>query len=1171
MTEAPIFDLDWTTQQQLRASDPKASAWVSANAGSGKTHVLSQRVIRLLLEGAKPSAILCLTYTKAAASEMSNRVFARLAQWATQPDDRLFADLSGLDGQLPSPARLAFARQLFARALETPGGLKIQTIHAFCEAVLHQFPLEANVAGHFTVMDDGQSASLIAEARRSLLTATGTEDDISLAHAFATVLGDAGEAGLETLLDDLVAQRGPVQRFLETSGGAEGARQIVSTALGLDPAEDEGSIKASVWPIPTLPPHIIAAYADAASAASAKKARSYADALQAAAGADTVEERWRHLAGLFLRADGKTRSLSQAGAGKIDATLPDIQDRIAAATTHFEEALDRLARWRMTRATGAALTLARRLLGDYERLKRLRGNLDFEDLVERTASLLARGGASAWVHYKLDQGIDHVLVDEAQDTSPAQWQIIRQLADEFFAGDQAGRRRTLFSVGDEKQSIYSFQGARPERFRQEGRSVESAASASETRFEGVELKLSFRSTSDVLKAVDRVFEDAEARRGLGEPGGDIIHESVRGREPGLVDVWEMIAKEKRVDEEDWTAPFDDTPEHDPKTRLAKRIAGTIRQWIGDGHRVVKGRSVPITAGDILVLVRKRDGFVNALMRELKHHPAIPVAGADRLVLTDHIAVKDLMALGRVLSLPDDDLSLASLLKSPLFELDEDQLFTLCHGREPTSGVEAELTRLAEAGEQPFMDAKRKLDRYAVVAAESSVHDFYAHVLGPLGGRADFLARLGNEAADVLDEFLAFALDHEAAGLPGMQSFLAVLDQQSPTIKRELEQDRDEVRIMTVHASKGLEAPVVFLVDSGGEAARGQNVSRLRSLDISGMECPVPLWVPSRAHENSVSLDLKNRMMRAAEEEYRRLLYVGMTRAADRLVVCGYHGLNPPRGPHWLSMVRTALERGDAEPTTFQAGGMTWDGFRFSRAKATPTPTDGAPAPAAPVDRVDIPTAPLPPPERPPRPLTPSGTHAVIDDEVQSGPIRSPFAGAAAGDDGALVRGRIIHRFLQILPDLAATDRSASALRYLERAAPHWPSQTREELVASVMTIIETPGFATVFAPGSEAEVAIMGTVRLGDREHVVSGRIDRLAVGPDRVRIIDYKTNRPPARSLADVPAVHTAQLALYRELLRPLYPDRQIEAALLFTEAPVLIEVPPAALDGALAALTTK
>ena len=504
---------DLTTARQAEASDPGRSAWVSANAGSGKTHVLTQRVMRLLLAGARPSAILCLTYTKAAASEMSNRVFLRLSEWATVGDDELRRRITEMEGREPDSFRLAEARRLFARALETPGGLKIQTIHAFCEALLHQFPLEANVAGHFSVLDDRAAAALLADARRSLLTATTDEDDAELAEAFAAVLTLADDTGLESLLESIVANRNTIRRFFRDADRAGGVEPALRRAIGLRDGETRADILGAAWPLPGFDASMIRAYAEEADRAAAKKAAEAARLLADAALERDPARRFEMLTRVFLTAKGEPKAVSGLLTKKMAAPPPEL---IAAAQARIAELQDRLRIMDMLEATLSALTLAERLDDDYEELKRRRAFLDFEDLIIRTADLLTRTDAGAWVHYKLDQGIDHILVDEAQDTSPDQWRIIRALSADFFAGKSARDiRRTLFAVGDEKQSIYSFQGARPERFSEE-RSDVSRRITGEGRFSSISLPLSFRSTDTVLSAVDQVFSLPDNARGLRE-------------------------------------------------------------------------------------------------------------------------------------------------------------------------------------------------------------------------------------------------------------------------------------------------------------------------------------------------------------------------------------------------------------------------------------------------------------------------------------------------------------------------------------------------------------------------------------------------------------------------------------------------------------------------------
>ncbi|MFS8148473.1 double-strand break repair helicase AddA [Rhizobium sp. BR 249] len=1168
--------IGWTTIQQAIASDPVRSAWVSANAGSGKTHVLTQRVIRLLLAGARPSAILCLTYTKAAASEMSNRVFERLAEWVVLDDEDLSRRIGQIEGTAPDRIKLAEARRLFAKALETPGGLKIQTIHAFCEALLHQFPLEANVAGHFSVLDDRAAAALLSDARRALLTATAPAQDRALAEAFAYVLNLGDESGLENLLGDIVANRNAIRRFTAAADQHGGVELVLRKRLGLASDDTERGIAAQYWPLPGLSGSTLELYLSLADHKGGAKAQDVAYGLRLAGRERDDARRAEMLEKIFLTAaKGEPKADSQFLVKAMLAEAPELADAIAAARAHVAASRDRLKLMRMYGATHAALVLADRLNQDYEELKKQRSQLDFEDLITRTADLLTKSGVGPWIHYKLDRGIDHILVDEAQDTSPIQWSVIQSLAEDFFSGESARPIvRTLFAVGDEKQSIYSFQGARPERFSEESDRTRRRVSDSGQSFSSVRLPLSFRSTADVLEAVDHIFKEPDNARGLSALGEPVVHRSSRIGHPGAVDFWEMVAPEAVVKEEDWTAPFDATPESAPAAILARRIAHSIGTLVGRETIVEKGKERLIEAGDILVLVRKRDAFVNALTRALKRRGDIPVAGADRLVLTSHIAVQDLLALGRFLLLPEDDLSLAAVLKSPLFDLSEEDVFSIAALRGDNESVWSHLRKFAADGTERFRTAVEKLELFLRQSRSLSVHDFYARVLGSHGGRRQFLARLGTEVSDILDEFLTFTLDHESSGLPGLQSFISTLELEAPEVKREQDKGRNEVRIMTVHASKGLEAPIVFLVDGGSKAFTHTHMPKLRLIESPSGEPPMPVWVPVSDLANSLTQSDAARVQRLAEEEYRRLLYVAMTRAADRLVVCGYRGVRE-NNDTWHKMISTALREDHpyVEAAAFSGPDGEWQGtrWRVPRVDRSFERLDRSQHHESQEALPDGLLRPLPPQAELPRPLSPSGAGTIVDEDEGGLLITSPLFGEKERSDRSLEKGRLIHRMLQALPDIPAGERPDAAQRYGERAARFWPEAERRKLIDSVLKLLNEEGLQPVLGREARPEVSIMGTLTLDGRRYAVSGRIDRLAVLADRVVILDYKTNRVPPATEEAIPFAHKAQLAIYREILAPLYPGKRIDCMLVYTENASLYTLSEKALGLALAGLKTK
>jgi ATP-dependent helicase/nuclease subunit A len=1156
-----------TAESQAIAADPQNSVWVSANAGAGKTHVLSRRVIRLLLSGVQPSKILCLTYTKAAAANMAKRVYDDLAAWTGLSDSDLALALQQLEGRRPGADRLRRARRLFAEALETPGGLKIQTIHAFCEAVLQQFPLEANIAGHFELLDQAMEQALIADVRRAMISGAGQPGQPQLAAAFDAVISRAGEYGLEILLGEIVGKRDSLRLFIEQLRRDERGFPALFEEFGFAPGETPSSIAASVWPLPGFDRDGFDEFAHAAHATDAAKViKDILPAATEAFGETDPQRRLRLLVDGFLTAESEPYA---PGTFKkaLCHRVPDLLDRYARAAAAIKAAKDRLALFLMLEATSATLAIAGWLIERYQHAKAARGFLDFNDLITRTVRLLSRPDVGAWVQYKLDQGIDHILIDEAQDTSPDQWAVVRRLADEFFAGLGArdGTLRTIFAVGDEKQSIYSFQGANPVLFAESGRFFRDRVHAAEASFTPVRLISSFRSTEDVLSAVDLVFGQPPARKGLTRDPEPIEHTATRVGAPGYVEIWPSIGATSVDEPDDWRKAIDHATA--PAVKLAKAIADTIQGWLAGGE-VIEGKGRLLGAGDVLVLVRRRDRFIHALSRELKDR-RIPVAGADRLSLSAHIAVKDLAALGRVALQPHDDLSLAALLRSPIFALTDEELFTLANDRGAAVSLDAALRRKA-AGDLMLSGVVQALDGWANEAAFKPVFDFYAGVLGRDGVRQKLVARLGPEAGDIIDEFLSFCLAEEKVGAPGLEAFLATLDSAAPEIKREMDQGRAEVRIMTAHAAKGLEAPVVFLVDNGNPPFIEQHMPRLLPITSQkGLwQGPGYLWRAAKEVGNDASKAAAARIREAGEDEYRRLLYVGMTRAEDRLVVCGYHGKRAPANGTWHSLVSAALTaspHAEALPDPLSHG--TRHRYRTTPPVAAIAPTRGEePQTVPPVSPPAWLRQKLPPEPVLPRPLSPSRAIASIEPEYEPS-RRSPVL-EADEPSFAIARGLAIHKLLQVLPGLPATERAAAAGRYVERIGRLWLPEEREGAAASVLRILDDPTFAPIFSETSRAEVGVAGTLVIGGAQRSISGKVDRLAVTADEVQIIDYKTNRPPPERLDEVPETYIAQLALYRALLAPLYRDRAVRSALLFTEAPRLIAVPEPAMDAALARL---
>ena len=1156
MTRRPALAIDETTRKAVAdASNPLASVWVSANAGSGKTFVLARRVVRLLLAGTDPGRILCLTFTKAAAAEMAKRVFATLAEWATLSDAALRKEIVDIGGAAPDAAGLAAARRLFARALETPGGLKIQTIHAFCERLLHQFPFEANVAGHFDVLEERDAAALMVDARRRVLARAARDPGGQLGAALAVVLSHASDMSYELALAEFVERRDRLRASLAQAGSIDHSLVYLRAKLGLGETDSVASLRRSIATESVFDADAVRRLLALLTASDRNTDRRAAARLAPyfAESSDTAGIRaWLDF---LTTQNGDLRKPGGTVTASVKAAWPGLDDLLTVEIERMHLLLDRIKAAECFDTTAAMFRLADATIAEYERLKAARGALDFEDLIVRSARLLSRSDAARWVQYKLDRGLDHILVDEAQDTNPRQWQVILALAEDFFAGAGASEAtRTLFAVGDEKQSIFSFQGAVPDWFSRVQRDIGRKARAADFSFADVELHLSFRSTQIVLSAIDTVFDAVRARQGVTSDDAWPYHTAARRNDPGRVVVWPLIEPPEQAEPQDWATPLDHLDTRSPEVVLAERIADTIEGWLAT-KEIIEATGAPIRPGGILILTRTRGAQTAAINRSLKTR-GVPIAGADRLRLTEHIAIMDLMALARVVLLPGDDLSLAALLKSPLIKLSEEALFRLAHGRAGSLWQ-----ALASATDADACAARARLEAWRAEADWREPHAFFAHILGPERGRLAFMRRLGAEAVDVLDEFLAQALAYERNNTPSLQGFLAWLESAPTEIIRDSEMLRDEVRVMTVHGAKGLEADIVFLVDTGSAPVHAGHDPNVIALGDDADEIVPPLvWMRGRRAMPKAAKERLDALRLRDAEEYRRLLYVAMTRARDRLYVCGTKKQSTDPGAGWHALVSNALA---PESRRVEVDGelvaLEWHAESAGMAKKRQEKQyamDLAEVPAW--ARRAAPTAGASATQ-----LTPSTALRLGDDQ--------DFAAVASSSDapaepvGALVRGRLIHRLLQSLPDHPAERRRSVGAAYLAAIAPEVDGAA---MLDEVMALLKDPRLTPLFAAGSRAEVEIAGRIALPGGAAEISGRIDRLAVTDGHVFIVDYKTNRPAPRRLEDAPEAYVVQLSLYRHILERLYPDRPVTAALLWTDIPFLMEIPSRLLDEAVSTL---
>ncbi len=1166
---------------QAAAANPLKSVWVGASAGTGKTKVLIDRVLRLMLPRAhqdaksatRPERILCLTFTKTAAAEMSNRIYKRLARWAVMEEAKLAEDLAALIGAPADAVVVREARRLFARVLDTPGGLKIMTIHSFCQSVLKRFPVEAGLPPHFELMDEQSAIEYLLNCQRGMIADARAKPESPVAEAFATLALYLNQEDMSGLMAQIMAKRSLLEAILrkhgDGAGGAAGTVGAVCRHLGVtaDMREEDILRKAG-----DIPPE---AEAKLRRVLRAMLEGGKTDKERAASLQMWLEQPARRgaLLGMYRRVFFNTEGelYARLVTNKVKDACPDAIEVLTEEAVRLEGLDEKLKAVRLAKLNAALLTVSAEMLWRYSAHKAATDKLDFDDLIIRTSALLDAPGMVGWVLFKLDEGIDHILVDEAQDTSPAQWRVVRALAGEFFAG--MGSRddivRTLFVVGDEKQSIFSFQGADPAAFAQMqdyfGRKVTAVQDGWE-----IFLEYSFRSTRTVLEVVDGVFAPVTARRGVvADIAREVLHRPFREGHAGLVEIWPLVQTQKPDSGDAWRMPVDVEAGDNAASRLARKIAETVRGWIDRGE-ILESKGRPIRAGDVMILVQSRSALVDLMMRALKE-AGVPVAGIDRITLTEEISVLDLLAVGGFALQTRDDLTLATVLKSPLVGMGEEELFELCYGR--PHGL---WQRLRDARPDVALWLQKRIER----SGYATPYEFFAEILNTpcpgdaVSGRRAFYGRLGYDIQDALDEFLSRCLHFEQSHTPALQAFCDWFLRGEAQIKREQESHKaDQVRIMTVHASKGLQAPIVFLPDTV-KILHDHNKGRVRLLwpeeDVDGKAAgvDVPLWSPRQEFDAGIYERTREAAAEKQMEEYRRLLYVALTRAEDRLYIAGFRGRNKAKEGCWYNLVAESFPA-DACAVPFEmegapladAEGNILYARRLSHAQTVPP--EKAPAAAA-QEALDAVRVPLPSwataaPAAEPAPPVPLAPSKPGEDEPAA---KSPLG---TDDSWRFRRGVVVHQLLEILPQLPPARRAEALARWLARPSLAMPEAEQKTFAAEVMAVLTHPDFAAIFAPDARAEVPVVGLagqVSASVPQKVLSGQIDRLCVGAQEVLVVDFKTNRPPPKDESKVPAVYLKQMAAYRDILRKIYPDKKVRTALLWTDGPYLMPLPDNLLD---------
>ncbi len=1075
------------------AINPNFSVWVNASAGTGKTKILIDRVLRLLLENKRN--ILCLTFTNAAANEMENRIHSILSKWAICSDSVLAADLEQLDffpmssqcvtlgsqhpylssqcvtlGSRKNKDYLTRARRLFSE-LENLG-LTIQTIHAFCYKLISSFPIEAGIAPNCTLSECKELHSIIFN---KVLHNETVQDDINL------IATEIDENKLRDLLYTLCVKR---------SASANDSKYIKDKLSAPDEIHDLQS--ETIEHVERL--------AEILSEGS-KRDQSYSEILYSTvipAGIQkkrTSVTRWNdtkveNLAKVFLKSEShEKKSISSIATKSILEKFKDAEQIIESVQNVVFTHIRDMNSYQIFKRTSSLLGVFKVYVDLYNSEKSKNALLDYNDIINLATNLLSNPNYKDWILFNLDQKIDHILVDEAQDNSISQWKIITNLCDEFFAGND--EKRTLFVVGDVKQSIYRFQGANPHLFNYMQQYFHTKTGGRD--WISCQLEKSFRSTPEVLMLVDRIFNNFRAEISFND--NEIKHVPHRENDQGYIEIWPALPRRKEKEQQALQIPLTCRENYIIADRLlAQTIANRIHNWLNEG-RILVAKDRHIEPRDIMILVRQRNVLVDYIISELKK-ANVPVVGRDYFRIMDYIAVQDLIALAEFLLLQANDLALANALKSPLFNFTEDDLFNIAYDRKEHS--------LWERIQDYSVVIYSELNYLINLSRIESPLALFTHILRT--GKKKFAARLGLECFEVLDEFMNLVLQFEN---PSLQAFVQWIKENNPEIKNDMQSERNAVRIMTIHKSKGLQAPIVFLVDTNTVPRNSE------SIIFDGTE--VPFWYGK--NNNAYCDQVKREKKLEDYNEYLRLLYVALTRAEDELYILSKE---PVQKGSWYDLITKYGEPYEKKQRDLQP--------IFKEKVEVLCVNANYPYIYKKRDYFDVPVISLPPALAH---SSVSSQRVTLESSEKEGAEWIPVSATWMTDGYA--RGLIIHSILQYMPKIEKERRKNWVRKYLDNI-----SEDKDEIYSKILAFNEKYGY--LFDLEGKSEITLSGTI---DGKSVLV-RLDRLCITQDKAIIIDYKSHRNVSVSLLNE---IKKQMLIYKTLVQEIYPNKQVECVVIWVE----------------------
>jgi ATP-dependent helicase/nuclease subunit A len=1097
--------LQEASKVQHQATVEGRSVWVSASAGTGKTYVLTNRILKLLLTQPhlQPSEILAVTYTKAAAKEMENRLRKTLAEWAMLDNASLVENLESVLGTKPTPQQQARAKELLFSVLEDGKGLNISTIHGFCQQILGAFPLESGISVGFSLLEGTEEREMILAIQDAVFQLC--EDPETEEHQwFNYLVQDIHELTLRDVFRDIVYKRRKFHKLFEKFATVENILAELSNKLGIENEQwTPEKVKIALSQDMHLPKEVQEC-AEVLNEGGATVQKSAADIVSFVQ-ADDPYQAWANYSKIFLTASGEPRKkLTDAKVKKhprgaeVELILNQEQERVLAV----EEKRKSYRAWLLT---AAYLHLGYKMIDEYKTEKARQSLLDFDDLIEKTANLLNNRESKSWVKYRMDRKIAHVMLDEAQDIDDDQWVIIRALVDEFYDGVGSSElTRTLFAVGDVKQSIYRFRGAQPHVFGSIREYLEHQKNTKSYDTQSVSLQTSFRSSKTILNFVDKVFAEEEKQTAL-DNTMSTKHKAVKSDYPGWVEVWPLCEDNEPEEQEDtlWPLPIQAQDQKESARKLlSKKVADSIQSLI-QSKTLLAATQKPATYGDIMILLRGRTMLPDII--EALNAAGVPHSGADRLTLNQDIMVSDILAFLRFIHYPQDSVSLAHVLRSPFFGVSEKALMeTGLKARKENISLWQTLTG----------DTKNKLQEILEKSRHSTVYDMAVLILTQLDGYAKYFATLGQKDSPVatvtepLEAFLEIALKFAKGDLAG---FIHAVESSEMEFKKGLESAGKNVRIITSHGAKGLEAPVVYMPDTTQDYYAKMSRENLLWQEHNN---EAQLFLYSQRKEDAPTLQQE---IQQAEKDRifadeMRLLYVALTRSQERLYIGGAEVKKKCPDNCWYNEISTVMD------------GL----YDFGDAKVMHD-TANTPIEEKLLETEEVHysgTVPQWVAEQPAHEHKPVMVTAdeALDTNIMDKDLIKLYR-----------RGKLIHRLLEFLPDVTPIEHTTTGLDWLRKVLPDGEDKELNAMVKSATDVIQ--GYPQFFGENSKAEVGYVADKNM-------EGRIDRLVVEEDTITILDYKTDQKIPEKM---PEKYRKQLQKYVEAVAKIFPEKQVKAAIIW------------------------